>query len=1854
LGSFFKRSLGKLLTGKGEEAAPAVHLAAFGKHPGWDDHIEDLGLETGRLIDVKRTLYTHGIAGNINSGAWEKLADNERLEGFRHLFVWHTPRSVVVGRMWSSRDGKGRTRYPMVVCAECAALPLQWIAAEVLPRLEDVEARCVQTTDASDVRSILSDAARTLRLSAQGGAPVPEALTPSPRALAVLADRPEMGPDHQGLHRVLYEIERQMSAFHAGSADRTRTGTSMLRAQQMRVPACAGTPVAAARLWLSFLLGRLDKATPILLVLPFGEPWLDVIAGGAGAQELYCVRASPEAVPLVTDIPYNLDADFVARVEEEIGASRNAPPGSEELEAEAPTPSPPAAPGSGPTQSAPLAPEPKVVEAAKPEIAPPPEPAPAPGPRAQAPPEAPAPRAPQPSVPGPRAAAPAARAKPRVAAPARPSRPPVAQARPAPASSSRIARPRPRGLGRRLLKLALLLLVIVAIVAAAFLLLPMLREPSPAPPELPAPEDAQGWRPAEAEAWQALCTAYSEWFKPFFNDVTRQQLDEWRKDADLAELVVQRIEAARKVATDPRDIAGEAGAYEDMALNPPKAAKSREGVARTRQALEVVRNIKVGIAEWPSRGSVRMDALAQEYEQLGWRQPAEQFGSLVRKLKEGPVPDAASVVDEALKARRLLAAIEAHRKGIADLREAVRALGDQLAGQVDQLVLAAAGPAETLEALRGKLGAVERDIAAMASGYKEIESRRRAIGELGDDALAQRFLECVKAAVPEAKEIRAASSSIGAARPLAEAIEARLAELNAHRKSLAQAGDAPLADKLWQLARGDALTATTLTALRDKLGHAQQLAAKIAAHRREIQQQRDAMKELGDDLLAKHAQHIQAAVADARDLEALAASLADAATLTAKIAASWSEVEGLQKTLARSGDPILASFGEYVLAKARSAADLAGLPDTLGKARGLAKDLVAFVEKDWQADRIDRALFARESEVRRTFQGKATTEILEKWQREAADYARLDPKKDPRSPVDQWHVALKDTGWRITFLKDAADPKKRESGHDCEQRHQALAKEVHHLLALAWVKKNEATIAKAADTLGKRLTSLQGELKDVVEPPERWLGNVRGQAEVASSKVVNQEWLRRRDALVSPALTPQKLKSDPDTYKSLWHDVRALRDFLRGLDGQDELPGGLPEAAKGVVTAATREAFAQQIAAKREQTLQAIIGGIPWRDGRVPALALDAFKQKSEWKAPCGAYARWREDGAKLLVAFGAIEKLLDAGCLLDGRAKEAPQTVRQLYGEWKAENVYQELGKLVEPVAKRVDQLLRIEALGREPLVGRARGLGTGDAPEITLAVWKRLGQTKDWPASIDELKLEATLRGVVGTLLGKFEAQAEPLKQELAREGLRRWEKGFHSLVRRAQGDDLNDSDIRAAIGLLSKFGAEFNGLSPQSQFHAKLYDLRQMAADLLADEPKPKIDAKVLAFEAALGKFPADVAGHASELLGDLKAFVERKEPTDPTAGLEKAGPGGARSAGAWLAEIADEGKSVVYSLKGTGHKLAFAHVEPSDKASKPCYLCTTEVSVGLFIDVTRAGNRWAELGGLLEAHGRVKPKGPMAWEWGPGRQGIQEIRLSQHWLARESLAGKHYPDGLAPGAPSAEHPMQRVSPAAALCFAWLMGCRLPTVAEWQAACGAHEKSGADGKRNLRDRTWRKQQDHVRERAREGIVPEWPDGGVFLPESFTGKMGGEATVVADRDDGALWFSPVGSGKEFQHLVGNVAEFVLDRPARFEEALATLDGAQAEAVAGRFTQFVRENADSLYVIGGSALSAPELWNGRDRPFDRALPVAVKKHGLDSYWDVGFRLAFTAPKETPADQLRRLLRKRGYLTGPPGASDGR
>ena len=331
MASFFK----KLSTLLGSGAAPTLHLAAFGKHPGWNDHADDLGLDTDTLVTAKRLLYVQGISQNIDSGAWEKLEPTPagapvaegRLDSFRHDFLRSAgPANLLAGRLRSSVDGKGRDKYPMVLCAHLADVSAAPRVATtlVLPDLALIHEKIASATSANTVRELLAGERDTLRSR------ILEKMEPLPlssRELTAIANHPDMHPGKEGFHRIAYQFASGLAAYRPGA----KSTTMPRRPEQLRVPTCGLATQEALFFWLRFALTFIDPATSLLLLAPDQgpyAPWVDVIAGEPAPSNLFCIKAGTKALPLPSDIPYTLDPSFARAVDATLSAAASAPEGA--------------------------------------------------------------------------------------------------------------------------------------------------------------------------------------------------------------------------------------------------------------------------------------------------------------------------------------------------------------------------------------------------------------------------------------------------------------------------------------------------------------------------------------------------------------------------------------------------------------------------------------------------------------------------------------------------------------------------------------------------------------------------------------------------------------------------------------------------------------------------------------------------------------------------------------------------------------------------------------------------------------------------------------------------------------------------------------------------------------------------------------------------------------------------------------------------------------------------------------------------------------------------------------------------------------------------------------------------------------------------------------------------------------------------------------------------------------------------------------------------------------------------------------------------------------------------------------
>jgi hypothetical protein len=281
-----------------------VWVAAFGKHPAWDDHFDSPGLDTSRLTQLRATLYSEGIGGSIDSGVWEQLDEQERITDFAHTIVWRTMDGVIVARLDNSEDGKGRKRYPLVVCAHARGTPMAWTCGPLVERVTRLARTCAQVETREGVLGEVELARGELRAEAgllEAGEDEAGALN----AAGTLAQR--LG--EEALVRVLYQCRREMRGFLRGGmvGDRSTSRALDVSAKQCRAPAGGRTPAEACALWLGVMGRLMGETIPVMVIVPDSLEMADVLVGEPEAKQFYCLRAGLGALPLASQVPYEID-----------------------------------------------------------------------------------------------------------------------------------------------------------------------------------------------------------------------------------------------------------------------------------------------------------------------------------------------------------------------------------------------------------------------------------------------------------------------------------------------------------------------------------------------------------------------------------------------------------------------------------------------------------------------------------------------------------------------------------------------------------------------------------------------------------------------------------------------------------------------------------------------------------------------------------------------------------------------------------------------------------------------------------------------------------------------------------------------------------------------------------------------------------------------------------------------------------------------------------------------------------------------------------------------------------------------------------------------------------------------------------------------------------------------------------------------------------------------------------------------------------------------------------------------------------------------------------------------------------
>lgn len=285
-----------------------IEVAGFGKHPAWDDHIDDIGLNTETLVLAKQLLYSEGIATQLASGAWDQLEKSGNAIEFDHRFVWGRDQQAIVGAIWASADRKGRARFPLVVCAQTASHAPRAIDLLFEP-IERLGALCRAAKNQEDIRDAFRRAQWEL-----SGANLPG------RSDNPLSDMTDSGQ---------ISILSALVTLSAGLKNRRPREAAKTSGSHFRLSAISSKAKENLTFWSTYLTTqRMGSNPPYIVIASNGKGWIDLIIGEPLENDFYCLRANESALPVtLTQIEAKQLRKLESEAKEYLQTYQSGPPG---------------------------------------------------------------------------------------------------------------------------------------------------------------------------------------------------------------------------------------------------------------------------------------------------------------------------------------------------------------------------------------------------------------------------------------------------------------------------------------------------------------------------------------------------------------------------------------------------------------------------------------------------------------------------------------------------------------------------------------------------------------------------------------------------------------------------------------------------------------------------------------------------------------------------------------------------------------------------------------------------------------------------------------------------------------------------------------------------------------------------------------------------------------------------------------------------------------------------------------------------------------------------------------------------------------------------------------------------------------------------------------------------------------------------------------------------------------------------------------------------------------------------------------------------------------------------------------
>jgi hypothetical protein len=256
-----------------------IHIAGFGKHPAWDDHIDDIGLATETLVLAKKLLYSEGIATQLASGAWDQIEKSGQAIEFDHRFVWGRDRQAIIGAIWASADRKGRTRFPLVICVQAGFDGHRAIGILLAP-VEQLGTVCREAKTQEKIRDSFNQTHRELN-----GAFFP--------AVAGNLFSETIDPGEDSILPALVTLSAGLrNRWPRISGESGRSGIS-----HFRLTTISSQVKENLGFWSGYLARQPTLNLPYIIIAATGRRWVDLIIGEPIPDDFFCLRANEYALP---------------------------------------------------------------------------------------------------------------------------------------------------------------------------------------------------------------------------------------------------------------------------------------------------------------------------------------------------------------------------------------------------------------------------------------------------------------------------------------------------------------------------------------------------------------------------------------------------------------------------------------------------------------------------------------------------------------------------------------------------------------------------------------------------------------------------------------------------------------------------------------------------------------------------------------------------------------------------------------------------------------------------------------------------------------------------------------------------------------------------------------------------------------------------------------------------------------------------------------------------------------------------------------------------------------------------------------------------------------------------------------------------------------------------------------------------------------------------------------------------------------------------------------------------------------------------------------------------------------------